>query len=411
VAPRPAFRLRPKARLRPRPRGPLCALLLLAALAPARAQTIANDDFATLDEDGFRVVAVLGNDVLLGLPPHTVTIVDSPGFGTASVVLAGSVFYEPDPDAFGTDSLTYRVCDAAEPVPSCDEALVVFTVLPVNDAPVAVDDTLEALAGFVNRLAVLANDTDVDADVLALSVVSPPVHGSAAPTSGADSLRYVPDPGYLGPDSLRYRACDPSGACAEATVRLEVIVGNLPPQARADTLVTITGFARRIDLLANDADPEGLALTAPVILEGPFHGRAEPGLGGALNYAPDPGFSGRDSLRYETCDTDPLPRCDRARLLIRVEDLRLPDSFSPNGDGLLDRYRPVGLEAWPGSRLSILDRRGLPVFEAIVSEGAPLPEWDGRAPDGGDAPPDVYFYRLALPELGTEFTGSITLRR
>lgn len=383
-----------------------CAFL--AAAPAAKAQTTANDDFESLPEDGISTVSVLINDVLFGPLPWLVVIEAPPSHGDATLVAGNSIAYQPEPDFFGTDSVRYRVCDGAEPVPACDQAWLILTVTPVNDAPLAIDDTLIAFSGLDSPLDVLANDVDVDSDPLKLVSWTMPEHGMVEAIEDSTLLRYRPSASYLGPDSLRYRACDPDGLCSEAWVLIDVQVGNLPPLAQDDVLLTIVNQGRQVNLLANDSDPEGLALGQPEVLAGPFNGSVSSALGGNINYAPALDYVGMDSLRYEVCDTDSLSRCAQATLRIRVEELKLPDSFSPNEDGLLDAYTVEGLDAWPGHRLRIFDRRG-----AMVWEGAPYGnDWKGEDQSSGKAlPDDVYIYRFQLSELGLEFSGTITLRR
>lgn len=392
-----------------------CFLLLSLALAlgvfpqgTLQAQTTANDDFVTLTEDGITTVLVLLNDVIFGPLPYTLSIEIPPDHGDASVVTGTTIAYQPDPDFFGTDSVRYRVCDGASPTPACDEAWLVLTVLPVNDPPIAVRDTLVAFTGLDNDLDVLANDEDVDGDALRIDNWTEPEHGSVEAIADSTMLRYRPDAPYLGPDSLRYRICDPDGICAQAWVLLDVQIGNEPPLAQDDLLVTIINQGRQVNLLANDSDPEGLPLASPSVLGGPFHGSVSSGLGGTINYAPDLDFEGADSLRYEVCDTDTLPRCDQATLRIRVEELELPDSFSPNEDGQLDAYAIEGLDAWPQHRLTVFDRRG-----AVVWDASPYGnDWKGEdQASGRSLPDDVYVYRFRLSELGLDFSGTITLRR
>jgi hypothetical protein len=56
---------------------------------------------------------------------------------------------------------------------------------------------------------------------VALTLVAPPSHGTFA-LQDDGSFTYVPDPSYLGSDSFTYRATDPAGNYAEATVTLNV---------------------------------------------------------------------------------------------------------------------------------------------------------------------------------------------
>lgn len=82
-------------------------------------------------------------------------------------------------------------------------------------------------------------------------------------------------------------------------------------------------------------------------------------------------------------------------------DLRIPEGFSPNGDGINDLFVIRGLEAFPGSTLQIFNRWGGVVFETTRYNN----DWDGD-----NLPAGTYFYILKLPN-GEDFTGPLTLAR
>ena len=65
----------------------------------------------------------------------------------------------------------------------------------------------------------LANDTDVDGDTLALSRFTEPAHGEV--TQSGTSLVYKPVADYHGSDAFTYTAGDGQGGTATATVHLD----------------------------------------------------------------------------------------------------------------------------------------------------------------------------------------------
>ncbi len=69
------------------------------------------------------------------------------------------------------------------------------------------------------------NDDDADGDLLTTVLTSAPGNGSASVNLDG-TVRYTPDPGFTGSDSFTYQVCDPSLACAAATVF--ITVSNLP---------------------------------------------------------------------------------------------------------------------------------------------------------------------------------------
>ncbi|MCV5803588.1 Ig-like domain-containing protein, partial [Escherichia coli] len=70
----------------------------------------------------------------------------------------------------GEATITYIVTDGD----LTDEANVTVTVTPVNDSPVAVDDTVSTQEDTVVTIDVLPNDSDVDGDKLSIQSASVP---------------------------------------------------------------------------------------------------------------------------------------------------------------------------------------------------------------------------------------------
>ncbi|HTO85057.1 MAG TPA: Ig-like domain-containing protein, partial [Methylomirabilota bacterium] len=143
---------------------------------------VANDDADTVAEDSLLVGAsVLANDSDLhgGAPnenniPLTAQLVADVAHGTLALNGDGTYTYTPDADYNGTDSFTYQAVDSLGD-PS-NTATVTITVTPVNDPPVANDDTNAISEDPVTNPIigdVLANDTDVDkGDTLSVSTVN-----------------------------------------------------------------------------------------------------------------------------------------------------------------------------------------------------------------------------------------------
>ncbi|MCJ2163463.1 MULTISPECIES: Ig-like domain-containing protein [unclassified Pseudodesulfovibrio] len=85
-------------------------------------------------------INVLGNDTDPDLPNDTLEVVSvgTAAHGTVTIGANGQVLYTPDANYNGEDSFTYTIEDAAG---ASDTATVYVNVTPVNDPPVAVDDT------------------------------------------------------------------------------------------------------------------------------------------------------------------------------------------------------------------------------------------------------------------------------
>ncbi|CAN0598551.1 unnamed protein product, partial [Laminaria digitata] len=146
-------------------------------VAPVNDAPVAANDTATTDEDTDVTVDILGNDVDAEFDTLTPTITIMPSNGVASVNLDGSVSYSPDADFHGTDSFTYEISDGNG---GSDSATATITVNPVNDEPVAADDTATTDEDTDVNITVLTNDSDIDLDALSPSVTTQPSNGTAA---------------------------------------------------------------------------------------------------------------------------------------------------------------------------------------------------------------------------------------
>lgn len=174
------------------------------------------------------------------------------GVGTGSVRFAGqqaqvmdalaSLTYTPDADFNGNDVLSVSVIDAnlfanggLVPTNSLTSASSVqITVSPVNDTPVSTDDAVNVLEdgttlNLWNQL--LANDLDVDGDLLIISAVDTTnTLGTVAFDAGAQSLIFAADdpaldmlePGDSLDTSFEYTISDGFGGLATSTVTVTI---------------------------------------------------------------------------------------------------------------------------------------------------------------------------------------------
>jgi hypothetical protein len=166
-----------------------------------------------------------------------------------------------------------------------------------NQAPVAVDDSASTVVDTPISIAVLANDSDPDGDLLTIVGVTTPANGTAV-ISGT-LVVYTPALGYTGNDAFEYTISDGLGGTDTATVAVEVRAGNQPPVAMSDTANTTVGITVTISVLANDSDPNGDALTI-IDVSAPAHGLATIS-GDVILYYPG-GYVGSDTFTYMVSD-------------------------------------------------------------------------------------------------------------
>nr|MDZ8285760.1 Ig-like domain-containing protein [Nostoc sp. ChiSLP01] len=99
-----------------------------------------------------------------------------------------------------------------------------LTVTPVNDAPVAGDDSASANQNTALTLLaadLLANDTDVDSSTLSITAVSNAVNGSVS-LNNSGNVVFTPTAGFTGNGSFNYTLSDGNGGTDVATVTVAV---------------------------------------------------------------------------------------------------------------------------------------------------------------------------------------------
>jgi hypothetical protein len=254
----------------------------------------AGNDSVTTAEDTAATVAVLANDTDAEGDSLTVTAVTQPAHGTATFT-ATNATYTPAANYNGPDSFTYSISDGNGGTAT---GTVSVNVTAVNDPPVAGNDSVTTTEETAATVAVLANDTDVDGDSLAVTAVTQPAHGTASRTS--TTVTYTPAANYNGPDSFTYSIGDGRGGTATGTVSVTVTAVNDPPVAGNDSVTTAEDTAATVAVLANDTDVDGDSLTVTAVTQ-PAHGTAA-FTSANVTYTPAANYNGPDSFTYSMSD-------------------------------------------------------------------------------------------------------------
>jgi VCBS repeat-containing protein len=150
-------------------------------------------------------------------------------------------------------------------------------------------------------VAITLSATDPDGDYpLTYEIVTPPASGALSGT--APDVTYTPNPDFHGVDSFTFKAVDSTGAASDdTTVTITVISVNDAPVAADDTATTVEDTAVVIDVVANDDDVDGDALSVLSVGDPP-NGTAADNGDGTVTYTPDAGFTGSDSFAYDISD-------------------------------------------------------------------------------------------------------------
>ena len=290
-------------------------------------------DTAETNEDQAVTIDVLTNDsdidtdILLNNDPFSdpndeFLSVVAAGFsqldhGTAAVV-DGKVVFTPETNYNGTEIFTYTVQDASG-VKVTGEITVVID--PINDNPIASDDIVETDEDQAITVDVLANDSDIDLNVLKNAIVTDyltvtiktaPLIGSASVSENA--ITYTPLADWNGTQSIVYTLTDRDGLSMDATIYLTVNNINDTPIAQDDLAFTDEDQTVLIDVLANDSDidqdvdlnlnPEFEQITIdPNGFSDVTHGTVTI-VDGKVQFVPESDYNGSVTFNYTVIDND-----------------------------------------------------------------------------------------------------------
>ncbi|MEX0312448.1 MAG: beta strand repeat-containing protein, partial [Tateyamaria sp.] len=256
---------------------------------------VAVPDSVSTQEDIAVTLGVLGNDTDAEGNPLTLTAVADPANGAVSFTAAGSITYTPDLNFNGTEVITYTVSDGQG---GSSTGILTVNVAPVNDLPVAANDTAATNEDTAVTIDVLSNDSDAESSSLLIAEASNGSNGTVEIVNG--QLVYTPEANFFGTDSFTYRAGDGQGGTAQATVTVTVKPVQDAPLAAPDSAVTTEDTAITIDVTANDTELDGEALTVTGVT-GAANGQAQ-FTGGQITYTPDADFNGSEQLVYTVSD-------------------------------------------------------------------------------------------------------------
>ncbi|MDA3852713.1 MAG: Ig-like domain-containing protein, partial [Bacteroidales bacterium] len=212
-------------------------------------------------------------------------------------MLGDSVIYTPQADFIGRDTVVYCVHDGEN---DTTLAYLCYHVIPVNDAPIANDDTLRLMEDSPASIFLLENDTDAEDTILNhFTVVDKPAKGSY--TTDSVTVFYTPHPNVWGLDSLTYQVADQHDIMSNlATVYFFIDSVNEAPIAFDTTISIMEDRTDTIDVITIAQSPDASAITL-VELSTATKGSAFIG-NGKIVYTPATDFNGRDSLMYTIVD-------------------------------------------------------------------------------------------------------------
>ncbi|HGF5137305.1 tandem-95 repeat protein [Vibrio parahaemolyticus] len=201
----------------------------------------AKNDVITTEEDTAVTIDVLVNDSDVEGDVLSIQSASVPSEQGSVDIVDGKLVFTPAENFNGEATITYIVTDGD----LTDEAKVTVTVTPVNDSPVAVDDTTSIQEDTAVTIDVLTNDTDVDGDKLSIESASvPKEQGTVEVVDG--KLVFTPAENFNGDAEITYTVTD-GELTDEAKVTVTVNPVNDAPTIKVDAVESITENAVNTD--------------------------------------------------------------------------------------------------------------------------------------------------------------------
>ncbi|MBK1439314.1 DUF11 domain-containing protein [Parapedobacter sp. ISTM3] len=303
--------------------------------------------------------------------------------------------------------------------------------VPVIIGPVAHHDEANTNQGEPVTVTVLANDEPGNSPIVPGSVrLIDPVTGNKVTTVFIEGegtytvhsdggVTFVPDADYVGVSVVKYVVEDENGlASNEATVTITVegVAAEIAPIAVDDNATTPHGQAVTIAILENDQagsspivpatvrliDASGNRVNAVTI---PGEGRYEVNTQGIVSFMPEAGFVGTSTVRYEVSDENGLlSNVATIAVTVSAHPFKIPNVFTPNGDGRNDVFEIVGIEGFDRVEITVVNRWGNEVYRNTNYKNT----WNGQGLNEG-----TYYYSIITHAGGRQerHTGWVLIKR
>ena len=346
--------------------------------------------------------SVLANDTLEGLPVTTGTVsftwttATPTGFtlnNDGTITVASNT-------AVGFYTVSYTICATRGGDRACATSFIeVRVVSPTATDTIEVNGETFTYTGTQLVGNVLTNEKlngVINPSVNSVTISATTLSGTAPFIKLSTGEVMVPPHTPAGTYVIDYRVSVKGNANVYGTASVVVIVPATPtstvaPIAADDRVETSRNTPVTIDVLANDT-PNG---ATPTVVTAPLNGTAVVNTDGTIEYTPNTGFKGVDTLVYELCNAG---GCATATVSIEVtHKLIAYNGVSVNGSDKNNHFHIAGIEAYPDNTVRIYNRWGVKVFEVQhydnvrnvfrgISEGRVTVEAADKLPQG------TYYY-------------------
>ncbi|NQY75203.1 MAG: tandem-95 repeat protein, partial [Candidatus Margulisbacteria bacterium] len=350
------------------------------------------DDSVQVHEDQSVTFSILENDRddKTNLLTEANVFLDLPQNGTISFNEDGSVNYEANPNFYGSDSFTYTVIDTGG---LSSSATVWITVIPINDTPTILVDSIKSFGDNPIRLDVLSQSTDIDGDVLSIQSVTNGQNGSTIIENG--QIIYTPGDEFSGSDQFEVIISDTQGGLSSKIIQISPMSIKEDTSAEFDLSSTFPDSSYQIESV-NTPDHGNVSIVE-----------------GKVIYAPDTNYFGVDSFEYILINSE--GNLITKTVSFTVEPINDAPRLNPNFS-----FPPIIAGQAFGFSLQTLfiDADGDSLdFQVTLTNSTPLPPWLTYNQETGiiqgTAPLDLSQVELTLTasdSFGATLSENITLQ-
>lgn len=342
------------------------------------------------------------------------TPIITPKHGTIEIKTDGTYTFTPTAGFNGKDTVVVNICDYQLPV-NCKNDTIFLNITAIT--PLVLDNEHHTIGDNETAVGDLTDSGDTSFEnkfTITTTPVVKPKHGTIIINTDGT---YIYTPKTIGADTIVVAVCDTQTPkiCGTDTIFINVVPQNTVPVAHPDTYNSSTG-----KLSENDETPDGdlssytwTKLTDPVDVNGAPTGSVVVNKDGTFVYTPPtPDYTGKVTFTYEVTDVNGDK--SSTTVTLNIKPLFIPEGFSPNGDGIHDRFVIRGIDNYPKNTISILNRWGNKVYEAHPY--TTLEAWDGTnmfgvTVGGNVLPIGTYFYILDLGNGNKAIKGTVYLSR
>jgi gliding motility-associated-like protein len=250
------------------------------------------------------------------------------------------LWYIPNPEYYGNDTLWITACDQHPVIPLCDSIVVIVDVIPINTSPEFTDgtnsiDTLFLSTYENDSLEICFNIYDIEMDSIAISSIEHTFNAIINNDNVNDTcIWHIPNYNFYGSDTLWVKACDKHPdipLCDSIVVIIDVLPINNPPYfsdgiSNIDTLLLSVNENDSLNICFEllDADLDSVYISH---IEHTTNAEIsyEDNLDTCIWYSPNSNFTGTDTLWLNACDNHPeIPKCDSLVVIIDVLPINHP---------------------------------------------------------------------------------------